>query len=125
MRKFLILLVLLTVVGIGVIDHIIINGTFNAITEKIDAIETEYNGQITENLKQQAEDLHSYWHGKEHVLNMFVQFRDVEMLGKQIDMVKSMIQFDTNENLDIEISQMQNMVKTVQNVYAFNFYNLL
>lgn len=125
MRKFLILLVLLTVVGLGVIDLVIINGTFNDITQKVDVIDQTYTGEITQQLKSQAEDLHGYWHKKEHVLNMFVQFRDVEMLGKQIDLVKAMIEYNDADGLDVEISQMKNMIKTVQNVYAFNFYNLL
>lgn len=125
MRKFLILLVLLTVVGLGVIDLVIINGTFNDITQKVDVIDQTYTGEITQQLKSQAEDLHGYWHIKEHVLNMFVQFRDVEMLGKQIDLVKAMIEYNDADGLDVEISQMKNMIKTVQNVYAFNFYNLL
>ncbi len=125
MRRFLIVLVLLVVIGLGVIDLVIINGTFNSITNQINAIDETYEGEITEELKNKADGLHGYWHEKEHVLNMFVQFRDVEMLGKQIDLVKAMIEYDETEGLNIEISQMQNMVKTVQSVYAFNFYNLL
>lgn len=125
-RAICILLIFVFLIGLGVIDLLVVNKTFNKMTEKVSVLKQEiYNEENLTAITQTSKEIEAYWIENEKHLTIFLYYRDIDVLGKQVDLVCALLKNEDIENAKTEVLQLEYLLKSASKVYKFNFDNLL
>lgn len=125
-RTICIIAIFLFLISLGVIDLLVVNKTFNNMSKKVSALKQDiYQEESLESIAQTAKEIESYWIKNEKKLTIFLYYRDIDVLGKQVDLVCALLKNDDVENAKTEILQLEYLLKSASKVYKFNFDNLL
>ena len=125
-KKILIGVIFLVLISIGVLDIIFVN---NAITKAIDGTnqleELIDNGASEKEIQEKAAEIEKNWVKNEKILTIFMYYRDIDTLGKQINLVRSLIDSGSIDEAKVEIGGLKYLLSSAKKVSEFNFDNIL
>ena len=125
-KKILIGVIFLVLTGIGVLDIIFVN---NAITKAIDGTNQLevliVRGASEKEVQEKAAEIEQNWVKNEKILTIFMYDRDIDTLGKQINLVRSLIDGGSIDEAKVEIGGLKYLLSSAKKVSEFNFDNIL
>lgn len=125
-KKILIFCIFLCLIAIGVFDIICVNNSLSSAIETTNEIEAMLNENAeTERIKEKANQLEKNWIKNEKAVTIFMYYRDIDTLGKQINLVKMLIDENDLENAKVEIGGLKYLLSSAKKVSDFSFDNIL
>lgn len=124
-RFWTIISLLVILLSIAIFEEVYTNNVTNDLKTKTNEL---YENIQSENLtlsSQNAEDLKNYWHNKEIIISMFVDYRDIEQIGKQISLIVSHLSNTDFELAKVECNLLLHMIETFDITISFDFQNII
>ena len=124
-KKILIGIVFLVLIAIGVMDIVFVDKSVNFAIERTNELEKLIDsGAEGEKLKETANELEQNWIKSEKMLTVFMYYRDVDTLGKQINLVKMLIEENSLEDAKVEIGGLKYLLSSAKKISEFSFDNI-
>ena len=124
-KKFIAILVLvLAVIGVVTWEQIYTNNSISSLLNEVDVLSTEISNENLETSKIQAQKIIDMWEKEEAVICLFVDFRDIEQIGKQADLVLSHLENNDFELAKVECNTLKRVVETFENMVGLDWQNV-
>ena len=125
-KKIIMVLVLVLVLGgIVVWEQVYTDSSINTMLENIEVLETGLNEENLESSKSMAEKIVKDWDKRESTICLFVDFRDIEQIGRQADLVLSHLNNQDFELARVECNTLQRVVETFRDMVRVDITNIL
>lgn len=124
-KKFWIILVLVLVVGgLATFEQVYTDQTVATLQTEIATLENLIDSQNLEQSKQKTQKIIDFWKEKETIICLFVDYRDIEAIGKQADLVKSHLLNSDFELAKVECHTLEHVVTTFGEMIGFDWHNI-
>lgn len=124
-KKFWIILVLILVVGgLATFEQAYTDQTVATLKTEIATLETLLDSENLEQSKQKTQKIIDFWKEKETIICLFVDYRDIESIGKQADLVKSHLENSDFELAKVECNTLGHVVTTFGEMIGFDWHNI-
>lgn len=124
-KRILILSIFLILIAIGIFDLVCVNSSINTAMAKTSEIESliKENADL-EIIKKTADEMEQNWVKKEKILTIFMYYRDIDTLGKQISLVKMLITEEQIDDAKVEIGGLKYLLTSAKKVSDFSIDNI-
>lgn len=126
-RKILhISIIILIVLGICITEQILAQGYFNEINKKVKNLEIVLSSvqELNNDIAYYTDDLKTYWTKKENVLCTFVNHKDINDVGIEIEKMQTAISNnDTNQYYE-SLSLISFYIRGYQHLVGINLQNI-
>ena len=124
-KRNVIVLCLFAVLLLGVLlEQNYINNSLKTMEKEVfclrEEIETEQNNS-TQHLLQ----IKKYWEDKEFVLSLFVDYKEIEQIGRQIELIYAHLNNVDFELALVECELLLHIIKTYYNTVCFDWQNII
>ena len=126
MTKKLIAILILVVALAGIVtwEQVYTDNSISSMLEEISTLSTEIENKDLESSKVQAQKIIDKWEKEEAVICLFVDFRDIEQIGKQADLVLSHLENEDLELAEVECNTLRRVVETFENMVGIDWQNI-
>ena len=126
MTKKLIAILILVVALAGIVtwEQFYTDNSISSMLEEISTLSTEIENKDLESSKVQAQKIIDKWEKEEAVICLFVDFRDIEQIGKQADLVLSHLENEDFELAKVECNTLRRVVETFENMVGIDWQNI-
>ena len=126
MTKKLIAILILVVALAGIVtwEQVYTDNSISSMLEEISTLSTEIENKDLESSKVQAQKIIDKWEKEESVICLFVDFRDIEQIGKQADLVLSHLENEDLELAEVECNTLRRVVETFENMVGIDWQNI-
>lgn len=126
MTKKLIAILILVVALAGIVtwEQVYTDNSISSMLEEISTLSTEIENKDLESSKVQAQKIIDKWEKEEAVICLFVDFRDIEQIGKQADLVLSHLENEDFELAKVECNILRRVVETFENMVGIDWQNI-
>ena len=126
MTKKLIAILILVVALAGIVtwEQVYTDNSISSMLEEISTLSTEIENKDLESSKVQAQKIIDKWEKEEAVICLFVDFRDIEQIGKQADLVLSHLENEDLELAKVECNTLRRVVETFENMVGIDWQNI-
>ena len=124
-RFWVILCLFLVLIGIVIFEQIYTDTATSELQTKTETLQTSIENESLSTSKQQAKELEFFWKEKEVAISLFVDYRDIEQIGKQISLVNSHLDNSDFELAKVECNLLMHIIKTFKNSVGFDWQNII
>lgn len=126
MTKKLITILALVVVLAGIVtwEQVYTDSALNNMIEKIETLEDELVAENLDGSLNIAQNITHIWDENEKIICLFVDFRDIEQIGRQADLVVSHLKNNDFELAKVECNTLQRVVETFRDTVKFDWQNI-
>ena len=125
-KKLISILVLLVVlIGIVTFEQVYTDDSINRMLENVTNLEISLNDEDLEASISKIDGIISMWDERESVICLFVDYRDIEQIGKQADLVRSHLGNADFELARVECNTLERVLETFRNMVHFDVANIL
>lgn len=119
-----ILALILTLTGLVVWEQVYTDNAIDTMLQDIVILENNIAEQNLEASRAQAQSLIDFWDKKESIICLFVDFRDIEQIGRQVDLVYSHLENSDFELATVECNTLQRVIETFRDMIKFDWQNI-
>lgn len=119
-----ILVLIVTLTGLVVWEQIYTDKAIDTMLQDIVILENNLTEQNLETSRAQAQSLIDFWDKKESIICLFVDFRDIEQIGRQVDLVYSHLENSDFELATVECNTLQRVIETFRDMIKFDWQNI-
>ncbi len=124
-KKLIVVLVLLLfLVGIVTFEQLYTDDSINRMLNGIDTLETSLDNEDIATSTAKINELVTLWDARESVICLFVDFRDIEQIGRQADLVRSHLLNEDFELARVECNTLQRVLETFRDMVHFDVANI-
>lgn len=124
-KKLITILVLVCVLtGIVIWEQVYTDNALYNMLDKIETLEVELNEENLDKSLEIANKITKVWDENESVICLFVDFRDIEQIGRQADLVVSHLKNQDFELAKVECNTLQRAVETFRDTVKFDWQNI-
>jgi len=117
---------LFTVLVVGVIlEQVYTDNTYAKMETDISSLQTNIKSSKLEESRKLADSIDDFWNNREVVLSLFVDYRDIEQIGRQLELIKAHLGNEDFELAKVECNLLEHIVKTFHNTIGFNWQNII
>ncbi len=120
-----ILALIFTLTGLVVWEQVYTDNAIDTMLQDIVILENNIAEQNLEASRTQAQSLIDFWDKKESIICLFVDFRDIEQIGRQVDLVYSHLENSDFELATVECNTLQRVIETFRDMIKFDWQNIL
>ncbi|MBR4271025.1 MAG: DUF4363 family protein [Clostridia bacterium] len=120
----LVLCLFLGLVGVICFEQIYTENSINEIFAEIDILQTNIEKEDLEASKKKAEYIVEFWGEREGVICLFVDYRDIEQITKQANLVVSHLSNKDFQLARVECNALSQAVENFYNMVKFDFWNI-
>lgn len=125
-KRFIVILVLLVALIGGVITQQIYTDTsLDNVKSEVISLQTDIEQENLEKSEQRTNNLKDYWANVEMVLSLFVDYREIEQIGRQIELISQHLDNEDFELASVECGLLLHVVETYQNTISFDWHNII
>ncbi len=124
-RLIAILVLVLVLFGVVITEQVYTDTKINDLLENVALLESEIIAENLENSKVLAQKVVDMWNEYEKVICLFVDFRDIEQIGRQTDLVLSHLNNGDFELARVECNTLERVIETFNNMVRFDWQNIL
>ncbi len=117
------LFVLLT--GTVIWQQIYTDTTMNTVIEKAQVLSDNLMRGEVDDAPTQAKEMLDYWHTREVIVSLFVDYRDIEQIGRQADYVLAYVESGDWELARVECEQLLHVTQTFANIVSLDWQNII
>lgn len=124
-KKFIAILVLIVLLG-GIItfEQVYMDQTVGAMMTEIEALDKNLEDGDLAASKARAHKIINMWEQKEMIICLFVDYRDIEPIGRQSDLVLSHLENEDFELAKVECNTLRHVVLTFGNTVSIDWHNI-
>ncbi len=124
-KKFWAILVLIIIVGgLATFEQVYTDQTVATLKTEIATLDTLIDSNNLEQSRVKSQKIIDFWKEKETIICLFVDYRDIESIGKQADLVKSHLENEDFELAKVECNTLQHVVTTFGEMIGFDWHNI-
>lgn len=124
-KKFIWIIVLvLTLTGLVVWEQVYTDNAINTILNDITILENNIAEENISASQDSARAIIDLWDKKESIICLFVDFRDIEQIGRQADLVYSHLVNEDFELARVECNTLQRVIETFRDMIKFDWQNI-
>ncbi len=125
-RNIIIFLLFSALITGAVMEQIYIKQSIDGLQQKISVLEQEIDKNFqSEQSFNQVEEIRVYWHNREKVLSMFINYKELKEIVVQISRLQQTMWQGDEENTYIELTVLKNITTSTEKVIGFNFQNVI
>lgn len=126
MTKKLIAILVLVVALVGIVtwEQIYTDNSISTMLDEVSILSAEIEDKDLTASKVQAQKIIDKWEREEAVICLFVDFRDIEQIGKQADLVLSHLENEDFELAKVECNTLKRVVETFENMVGLDWQNI-
>ena len=126
MTKKIVFVVCLFVTLVGVIcfEQIYTENSLSNITTEVNQLQTFIKTSDLTSCNNQINKIESMWAEREKIICLFVDYRDIEQIGKQANLVKSHLNNQDFELANVECNALMRAIENFSNMVKFDFFNI-
>ena len=127
MTKKTLAFIFLTIFLIGFVtfEQIYTNNALSALKQEVNTLSTEIENENLNASKTQIKKVISMWNQNEKIICLFVDFRDLENIGKFAVQVYSHLDNEDFELAKVECNSLQKAIDTFYNMISIDITNIL
>ena len=124
-KKFIwIIALVLTLTGLVVWEQVYTDNAINTILNDITILENNIAEENISASQDSARAIIDLWDKKESIICLFVDFRDIEQIGRQADLVYSHLVNEDFELARVECNTLQRVIETFRDMIKFDWQNI-
>ncbi len=126
MTKKIIFLVCLfaSLVGVALFEQIYTEDALKEITTEVSSLQSLILEKDLDKSFAKVEEVESIWADKEKIICLFVDYRDIEQIGKQANLVKTHLLNNDFQLAKVECFALQHAIDNFTNMVKFDFFNI-
>ena len=125
-KRNIIVLILFVVLLIGVIlEQNYIDSSYVLMEKEINVLNQNLSDENLNLSKQKIKQIDSFWKNREVVLSLFADFRDIEQIGKQINLINSHLENKDFDLAKVEAKLLGHIILTYHNTVSFDWQNII
>ena len=126
MTKKIILVLCLFIGLVGVIsfEQLYTEKALSDMFSRVNALQDSIKEENLDDSKSKSHDIVSFWADKERVICLFVDYRDIEQITKQANLVVSHLDNKDFELAKVECNALHQAVENFSNMVKFDFWNI-
>lgn len=124
-RVITILCLFFALVGIVAFEQIYTENATTTLIEQTQKLQTAIDENNLQKSTDIATEINDFWKQKEVAISLFVDYRDIEQIAKQIDLVMSHLNNNDFELAKVECNLLFHIVKTFKNTISFDWQNII
>ena len=127
MTKKTLAFIFLTIFLIGFVtfEQIYTNNALSTLKQEVNTLSTEIENENLNASKTQIKKVISMWNQNEKIICLFVDFRDLENIGKFAVQVYSHLDNEDFELAKVECNSLQKAIDTFYNMISIDITNIL
>ena len=95
------------------------------MSEDVESLKIDIKNEELKTSKTKIQDIKTYWQDRELVLSLFVDYKDIDQIGKQIELISAHLQNDDFELAFVECDLLCHIIKTYYNTVNFDWQNII
>lgn len=124
-KKFWAILVLILIVGgLATFEQVYTDSTINILKTEITTLEKLIESEDLQKSSEKTQKIIDFWKERETVICLFVDYRDIESIGKQADLVKSHLENNDFELAKVECNTLLHVTTTFGEMIGFDWHNV-
>lgn len=124
-KKFWAILVLILIVaGLATFEQVYTDNTIATLKTEITTLDTLIDSENLQKSSEKTQNIIDFWKKREIVICLFVDYRDIEAIGKQADLVKSHLSNQDFELAKVECHTLLHVVTTFGEMIGFDWHNV-
>lgn len=124
-KKFWAILILIVLVGgLATFEQVYTDQTISIMKTEIATLDTLIDSNNLEQSREKSQKIINLWKNKETIICLFVDYRDIEAIGKQADLVKSHLENSDFELAKVECNTLMHVVTTFGEMVGFDWHNV-
>jgi len=124
-KKFWAILVLVLIVaGLATFEQVYTDNTIATLKTEITNLDTLIDSENLQKSSEKTQNIIDFWKKREIVICLFVDYRDIEAIGKQADLVKSHLSNQDFELAKVECHTLLHVVTTFGEMIGFDWHNV-
>lgn len=128
MRKIInVSFIILVIIGICLAEQLLSSNYLNELSKKTDHIESLL--YVTEDINLNdipyfTDELYTYWSEKENILCTFVNHKEIDDIGVEINRLKTALKLNDRDKYEESLNLINYYTKSYQHVIRVNFQNI-
>ncbi len=115
----------LLLTGTVIWQQIYTDTTMNTVIEKAQVLSDNLMRGEVDDAPTQAKEMLDYWHTREVIVSLFVDYRDIEQIGRQADYVLAYVESGDWELARVECEQLLHVTQTFANIVSLDWQNII
>lgn len=124
-RIWVIIALFVVLIGTAVFEQVYTDSATSELQTKTQNLQTSIEKQNLNQSRQEAKQLEMFWKDKEIAISLFVDYRDIEQIGKQISLVNSHLENSDFELAMVECNLLIHIIKTFKSTVEFDWQNII
>ncbi len=124
-RNIVVFLLFFFLLGGVLLEQKYIDDSFINMKTEVLSLQQNIKEENLSNSKQKINSIKKYWDDREFVLSLFVDYKDIDQIGKQIKLIEAHLQNVDFELAFVECELLFHIVKTYYNTVGFDWQNII
>ena len=124
-RNIVVFLLFFFLLGGVLLEQNYIDESFINMKTEVLSLQQNIKDESLSNSKQKINSIKKYWDDREFVLSLFVDYKDIDQIGKQIKLIEAHLQNVDFELAFVECELLFHIVKTYYNTVGFDWQNIV
>lgn len=123
-RNVYIIILLIAVIGVVIFQQLYTDNAMSTFVQKSNELSQTLLDDDLDKSRTQAKELVEFWHTRELLISLFVDYRDIEQIGRQADYVLAYIESGDLQLAYVECSQLIHVSSTFHNIVKIDWHNI-
>ena len=124
-RNIVVFLLFFFLLGGVLLEQKYIDDSFINMKTEVLSLQQNIKEENLSDSKQKINSIKKYWDDREFVLSLFVDYKDIDQIGKQIKLIEAHLQNVDFELAFVECELLFHIVKTYYNTVGFDWQNII
>jgi len=121
---FISIMFIILIAGV-IVEQVYTDNTYGFMENQISELKTDIANADVGGSQDLAKQIDDYWAVREVILSLFVDYRDIEMIGRQLELVIAHLGNEDLELATVECDVLDHVVKTYRNTIGFDWQNII
>ena len=124
-RNILVIFLFCALLAGVLLEQNYIDSSFITMSKDVESLKTDIKDEELKTSKTKIQEIKTYWQDRELVLSLFVDYKDIDQIGKQIELISAHLQNDDFELAFVECDLLCHIIKTYYNTVNFDWQNII
>ncbi|MBR7091437.1 MAG: DUF4363 family protein, partial [Clostridia bacterium] len=124
-RNIFIIILLVALIGIVIFEQVYTDNAMSTFIDESNQLAQTLLDEDEQSSLTLATRLTSFWHSREMLISLFVDYRDIETIAKQAELVEAHLENQDFELARVECGALKLAVNNFSNMVSINWHNIL
>lgn len=124
-RNIIVFILFIVLLGGVILEQNYIDSSYVLMEKEINVLNQNLEDENISLSKQKIKQIDSFWKNREVVLSLFADFRDIEQIGKQINLISSHLENKDFDLAKVEAKLLEHIILTYHNTVSFDWQNII